>query len=97
MILAPLSNCQIPESDNESDSSGLDLVNLAQPPTRPPSPGLPALGQSVQPSQSARPPSPPMAPPRAPQGSYASLPDTGTAPLLPPAPRYLFHPTKICE
>ena len=30
---------QIPESDNESDSLGLDLVNLAQPLTRPPSPG----------------------------------------------------------
>ena len=35
-ILAPLSDCQIPESDNESDSSGLDLVTLAQPPTIPP-------------------------------------------------------------
>ena len=31
---APQSNHQIPESDNESDSLGLDLVNLAQPPTR---------------------------------------------------------------
>ena len=31
---APLSDFQIPESDNESDSSGLDLVTLAQPPTR---------------------------------------------------------------
>ena len=44
MILAqpdpiPSSNCQIPESDNDSDSLGLDLVKLAQPPTRPPSPG----------------------------------------------------------
>ena len=45
-IPAPLSDCQIPESDNESDSSGLDLVNLAHPPTRPPSPGLPALGST---------------------------------------------------
>ena len=27
---APLSSHQILESDNESDSSGLDLVNLAQ-------------------------------------------------------------------
>ena len=36
---APLSNCQIPESGMESDSLGLDLVKLAQPPTRPPSPG----------------------------------------------------------
>ena len=30
-IPAPLSDRQIPESDNESDSSGLDLVNLALP------------------------------------------------------------------
>ena len=29
-VPAPLSDRQIPESDNESDSSGLDLVNLAQ-------------------------------------------------------------------
>ena len=35
----PSSSCQIPESDNESDSSGLDLVKLAQPPIMPPSPG----------------------------------------------------------
>ena len=55
---APLSDHQIPESDNESDSLGLDLVNLAQPPTRPPSPGLPASGSSQ--SQSATPPSPPL-------------------------------------
>ena len=33
---APLSDSQIPESDNKSDSSGVDLVNLAQPLTRPP-------------------------------------------------------------
>ena len=58
-ILAPSSDHQMHESDNESDSSGLDLVNLAQPPTRPPSPDLPASGQPAQPSQSARPPSPP--------------------------------------
>ena len=35
--LVPLSDHQIPEFGNESDSSGLDLVKLAQPPTRPPS------------------------------------------------------------
>ena len=88
--LVPLSDHQIPESDNESDSLGLDLVNLAQPPTRPPSPGLPASGQTAQPSQSVRPLSPPLAPPWAPQGSNAPLPDTGTAPLQPPVPRYSF-------
>ena len=42
---APLSDCHIPESDNESDSLGLDLVNLAQLPTWKPSPGLSALRQ----------------------------------------------------
>ena len=56
-IPVPLSDCQIPESDNESDSSGLDLVNLDQPPTRPPSPGPTASGPS---SQRTRPPSPPL-------------------------------------
>ena len=35
-IPAPLSNHQSPEPDNESDSSGLDLVTLAQPPAIPP-------------------------------------------------------------
>ena len=39
MILAPSSDRQFLESDNESDSSGLVLVKLVQPPTRPPSPG----------------------------------------------------------
>ena len=41
--LAPLRDHQLSESDNESDSLGLDLVKLAQPPTRPPSPGQSAL------------------------------------------------------
>ena len=64
LVLAPSSDHQIPESDNESDSLGLDLVNLAHPPNRPYSPGLPALGPTIQGSQSARPCSPPIAPPR---------------------------------
>ena len=85
-ILVPLSDHQIPESDSESDSLGLDLVNLAQPPNRPPSPSLSASGQTVILFQSARPPSPPLAPPHAPQGSNTPLPDTGTALLQPPAP-----------
>ena len=80
--LAPLSNHHIPESDNESDSSGLDLVNLAQPPTRPPSPGQSASGQLALLSQSAA----PLTPPQAPRGSNTPLPDMGTAPLQPPAP-----------
>ena len=37
--LAPVSNQTIYSSDNGSDTQGLDLVKLAQPPTRPPSPG----------------------------------------------------------
>ena len=89
---APVSDCQIPESDNESDSLGLDLVNLAQPPTRPPTPGQTASGPC---SHSIRPPSPPL--PRAPRGSNAPLPDRETAPLQPPAPQYSFHPTKAQE
>ena len=95
LIPVPWSDHQTPESDNESDSSGLDLVNLAQPPTRPPSPGLPASGSSG--SQSAGPLSPPIAPPQAPRGSNAPLPDMVTAPSQPPAPQYLFHPTKAQE
>ena len=92
-----MSDHQFPESDNKSDSSGLDLVNLAQPPNRPPSPGLSASGQPVIPFQSAGPPSPPLAPPQAPQGSNAPSPDMGTAPSPPPVPRYSFHPTKQQE
>ena len=52
-----------------------DLVNLAQPPTRPPSPGLPASGSTLQRSQSVRPLSPPIAPPWAPRSSNTPLPD----------------------
>ena len=37
--LASLSDHQIPELDNKSDSLGLDLVKLVQSPQRPPSPG----------------------------------------------------------
>ena len=88
-IPAPLSNCQIPESDNESDSSGLDPVNLAQPPTRPLFPGHTAPGPS---SQSATPPSPPL--PRAPRGLNTPLPDMETALSQPPVPQYSFRPTK---
>ena len=87
-IPAPLSDRKIPESDNESDSSGLDLVNLANPP-QPLIPNQTALGSS---SQSTRPPSPPL--PRAPRGSITPLPDM-TASHQPPTPRYLFRQTKV--
>ena len=83
---APLSDHQIHESDNESDPSGLDLVNLAQPPTRPPSPGLSASGQPETLSQPSGPQSPPIAPPWAPRGSLRLLPGMETTPLQPPAP-----------
>ena len=92
--LAPSSDCQIPESDNESDSSGLDLVNLAQPPTRAPSPGLSALGQPATLSQTQGPQSPTLPLPQPPQGSFTPSPGMETAPLQPPAPQYSLHPTK---
>ena len=73
-ILAPLSDCQIPESDNESDSSGLDLVTLAQPPALPPTPQHTAL----------RSPSPPTR--QALRRPHTPLPATDTALLQPTAP-----------
>ena len=78
-IPVPLSDCQISESDNESDSSGLDLVNLADPP-QPSIPNQTAPGPS---SQSTRPPSPPL--PGAPWGTVTPLPDV-TASHQPPTP-----------
>ena len=95
MILAPSSDYQFLKSDSDSDSSGLDLVKLVQPPTRPPSPD-----QSTQPTVTA--PSgpvmsslsaPPTAPPLVPWRTSA-LPDMETAPLQPPTPQYSLHPTK---
>ena len=73
-IPAPSSDHQIPESDNGSDSSGLDLVTLAQPPTRPPIPNHTTL----------RPPNPPT--PQALRRPHTPLPDTETAPAQPTAP-----------
>ena len=67
--LAPLSSHQIPESNNESDSLRLYLVNLAQPPTRPPSSGQSAFGQPVSSSQLSIPQGVPLAPPPASQGT----------------------------
>ena len=45
LTLAPLSDQTISLSHIDDDNMGLDLVKLAQPPTRPPSPG-----QSTQPT-----------------------------------------------
>ena len=89
-IPAPLSDRQIPESDNELDSSGLDLVNLANPPQQL-IPSQTALGPS---SQSTTPPSPLL--PRAPCGSVTPLPDV-TASHQPPTPQYSFRQTKVRE
>ena len=75
--LAPLSDCQIPESDNESNSLRLDLVKLAQTPTRPPIPGESASRQPVMTPQ------PPVVPPPVPWHT-TPLPDVETA--LPPVP-----------
>ena len=84
--LAPLSSHQIPESDNESNSLGLDLVNLAQSPTRPPSPGLSASRQHTPLSQLSIPQGIPLSPPLSPRGTTRPLPDKETAPLKPLTP-----------
>ena len=51
-------------------------------------------GLTPQGSQSVRPLSPSIAPPQAPRSSNTPLPDTETALSQPPAPQYLFCPTK---
>ena len=89
-ISVPLSDRQIPESDNESDSSGLDLANLSNPPQIP-TPNQTAPGPS---SQSTRPPSPPL--PGAPWGTVQPLSDM-TASHQPPTPQYSFCQTKAQE
>ena len=88
--LVPSSDHQIPGSDNESDSSGPDLVNLAQPHTRSPSPGLSALGQPAILSQSAQPLSPLISPPQAPRGSNAPLQTQRLLHIYPQHPNILF-------
>ena len=85
VIPAPSHDRQSPESNIESDSSGLDLVTLAQPPAIPPTPHHTAL----------RPLSPPT--PQAPQRPHTPLPDMETAPLPPVIPRYSLHQTKARE
>ena len=84
-IPVSLNDHQFPESDNESDLSGLDLVTLAQPPTIPPNPQHTAL----------RPLSPPT--PQAPRKPHTPLPDAGTAPIPHIAPRYSLRQTKARE
>ena len=91
---APFSSHQIPESDNESDSLGLDLVNLAQPSTRPHSPSQSASEPPALPSQPSIPQGVHLAPPPAPRGTIRPLPGMETVPLQPPSPQYSLHPTE---
>ena len=60
----------ISESDNESDTSGLELVIPAQPSPRPPSPGLSALRSTRAQKQTHL--NPPIAPPAVPPGAQPS-------------------------
>ena len=81
----------ISESDNESDTSGLELVILAHSPPRPHSPGQSAqrpLGSQTQTHLN-----PPIAPPVVPQGALPS--GSGQPPARPePLPRYSLRQTK---
>ena len=65
--MAPVSDHTISSLDSDHDNQGLYLVKLAQPPTRPPSPG-----QSTQ-QQAATPLQPPMS-------SHPLLGEHGTPP-----------------
>ena len=91
---APLSNPPISESDNESDTVGLELVIPAQPPTRSPSPGQSALRQTAQKPQKQTHLNPPIAPPAVPQGMQPSRSGQGPAMPEPPKPQYSLRPTK---
>ena len=94
--LAPLSDQTISLSDSDHNSMGLDLVKLAQPPTRPPSPGQSTQHQSITPSQPST-------------SSHPLLGERGTPPYVEtalqarqphPVPHYSLRPTKAqqeCE
>ena len=69
LIQAPLSDLPISQSDNESDNSGLDYVNLDHSPTSPPTQGQSAPRPSVILPQLQSPPNQPFAPPLALLGS----------------------------
>ena len=91
---APQSDLPISESDNESDHSGLELVIPAQPPTRPPSPGLSASRQTVQKPQMQTHLNLPIAPPVVPTGAQPSKSGQEPAMPEPPKPQYSLCPTK---
>ena len=78
----------ISESDNESDTLGLELVIPAQPPYRPPSPG-----HSASPKKQTH-PNPPIAPPAVQPGAQPSGSGQPPARPEPPVPQYSLHPMK---
>ena len=78
---APQSDLPICESDNESNSLGLELVTPAQPPSSLPSPGLSASRSNKQTH-----PNQPIAPPVVPQGAQPS--GSGQGPAIPEPPNH---------
>ena len=91
---ASMYDLPISESDNESDTLGLELVIPAQSPPRPTSSGQSALRPSG--SQPHTHLNPTIAPPVVPQGAQPSR--SGQLPAGPeiPTPQYSLRPTKEC-
>ena len=89
---ASLNDLPISESDNESDTLGLELVIPAQSSPRPPSPGQSALRPLGYQTQTH--PIPPIAPPAVQLGTQPSR--SGQSPARPehPTPQYSLRPTK---
>ena len=86
---ASMNDPPISESDNESDTLGLELVIPAPSSPRPPSPGQSALRPSG--SQTQTHPNPSIAPPVVPPGAQTS--GSGPPPAD-PTPQYSLRPTK---
>ena len=89
---ASMNDPPISESDNESDTLGLELVIPAHTSPRPPGPGQSALRPSG--SQKQTHPNPPIAPPAVPPSLQPSGSGQLPARSDPPIPRYSLHPTK---
>ena len=88
---ASLNDLPISESNNKLDTSGLELVIPAQPPSRPQSPGQSALRPK---SQKQTHPNPPIAPPAVPPGVQPSGSSLEPAIHETPQPKYSLCPTK---
>ena len=86
---ASTNDLPISESDNKSDTLGLELVIPAQPSPKPPSPGLSTLRPTGSQKQSHL--NPPIAPPAVQPGVQPSR--SGQIPV-PQKPQYSLHPTK---